>query len=179
LYSQEWLAKPIEVKMEVVPVQVMQLCQTESQSVAVFIGNSEKCFIINVDAGVGRAIAMSLNGDRSERPQTHELMGHIFAAFSIKLERVVINSLRGGTYYARLILQAENEVHKKIIEIDARPSDCLALALAAKAPVYVAREVWDEVDDMSGILEKMIEERKQKKRRSDRKPKDGEPDPLE
>ncbi len=140
---------------DVVPVQIYGVLPTESQSIAIFIGNSDKVFIINVDQTVGRAIAMSLQSQRSERPMTHELMGDIFTAFGIEVERVVINDLRSNTYYARLILKAENEVHKKIIEIDARPSDCLAIALQTKRPIFVSRAVWDEVEDNSDLLEKM------------------------
>jgi len=143
------------VSKDVVPVQIYGVLPTESQSIAIFIGNSDKVFIINVDQTVGRAIAMSLQSQRSERPMTHELMGDIFTAFGIEVERVVINDLRSNTYYARLILKAENEVHKKIIEIDARPSDCLAIALQTKRPIFVSRAVWDEVEDNSDLLEKM------------------------
>ncbi len=140
---------------DVVPVQIYGVLPTESQSIAIFIGNSEKVFIINVDQTVGRAIAMSLQSQRSERPMTHELVSDIFTAFGIDVERVVINDLQNNTYFARLILKAENEVHKKIIEIDARPSDCLAIALQSKRPIFVSREVWDEVEDNSDLLEKL------------------------
>jgi bifunctional DNase/RNase len=54
---------------------------------------------------------------------------------------------------------AENELQqRKIIELDARPSDCIALAVQQKAPIYVVRDVWDEVDDMSEVLRKMAED---------------------
>lgn len=148
---------------KVVPVQVIGILPTDQSSIAIFIGNEEKTFVINVDSGVGRAIAMSLKGEKNERPLTHELMGHIFHAFGIVLDHMVINELRSNTYYARLILRAENEVHKKIIEIDARPSDCLALALQAKRPIYVSRQVWDEVEDMTEVLEKMKESQREQK----------------
>ncbi|MDE1171639.1 MAG: bifunctional nuclease family protein [Verrucomicrobium sp.] len=143
------------MKSDVVPVQVVGITPTDNQGVAILLGNTEKVFVITVDAYVGRAIAMSLRGEKNERPLTHELIGLIFEAFSISLDRVIINDLRSNTYFARLILHAENEVHKKIIEIDARPSDCLALALASQRPILVSREVWDEVEDASELLEKM------------------------
>jgi bifunctional DNase/RNase len=55
-----------------------------------------------------------------------------------------------GTYFARLVLSAENESQlKKIIEIDARPSDCIAMATQQGAPIYVSLDVWDEVQDMT------------------------------
>jgi hypothetical protein len=61
-------------------------------------------------------------------------------------------------YYARLILEAENEImQRKIIELDARPSDCLAIAVRCGAPVYVVRRLWDSLEDMSGVLEEMRE----------------------
>jgi uncharacterized protein len=143
------------VKAQVVPVKVIGILPTEQQGVAIFLGNEEKVFIINVDTHVGRAIAMSLSEERSERPLTHELIGLIFTAFAISVDHMVINELRSNTYYARIILKADNEVHKKIIELDARPSDCLALTLQSKRPIYVAADVWEEVEDMSELLEKM------------------------
>ena len=66
---------------------------------------------------------------------------------------VIVNDLKSETYFARLIISAENELfEKKIVELDARPSDCIALAIQQRAPIYVSREVWDEVDDRSDVL---------------------------
>jgi len=139
----------------VIPVQVKALIPTNA-GVAVFLGNEEKIFVIYVDPSVGSAINMFLSGAPKERPLTHDLMGLILAAVGAKVERVIINDLKSGTYFGRLILTAENELQqRKIIELDARPSDCIALAAQQKAPVYVSREVWDEVEDMSEVLENM------------------------
>ena len=75
------------------------------------------------------------------------------------MERIIINDLKNATYYGRMIVRAENELQqKKIVELDARPSDCIAMAMQQKAPIYVSHEVWDEVDDMSDVLRKMEEE---------------------
>ena len=55
-----------------------------------------------------------------------------------------------------MVLTVENELkQKKIIEIDARPSDCIAMAIAQGAPIYVSLEVWDQVEDMTEALRKM------------------------
>ena len=63
---------------------------------------------------------------------------------------MIVNDLKRGTYFARLVLSAENESQqKKIIEIDARPSDCIAMATQQRAPIYVSLDVWDEVQDMT------------------------------
>ena len=65
--------------------------------------------------------------------------------------------MRNSTYFARLILQQQNEVARKIVEIDARPSDCLALASAQKRPIFVTQSLFDQVEDMSEVLDKINE----------------------
>ena len=116
---------------------------------AVFIGNDEKVFVIYVDESVGAAISMFINQTPKERPLTHDLMGHLMKALGAKVERVIINDLKSETYFARLIISAENELfEKKIVELDGRPSDCLALAISQGAPIYIAREVWDDLKSL-------------------------------
>lgn len=139
----------------VVPVQVRALVPTTA-GCAVFLGNEEKVFVIYVDQGVGAAIGMFLSGANKERPLTHDLLAHALTALGAKVERAVINDLKSGTYFGRLILSAENELHqKKIIELDARPSDCIAMAIQQKAPILVSRMVLDEVDDASDALKQL------------------------
>lgn len=141
----------------VVEVRVRTVVPTTAGR-AVFLGNDDKTFVIYVDEGVGSAITMFMSQTPKERPLTHDLMGHLMAALGAKVERVIINDLKTATYFARLIVSAENELQqRKIIELDARPSDCIALAVAQGSPIYVSREVWDEVDDMSDVLRKMAE----------------------
>jgi bifunctional DNase/RNase len=142
---------------EVIPIGVQAIVPTNTGT-AVFLGNEEKIFVIYMDPSVGSAISMFINGTTKERPLTHDLMALMLQAFGARVERVIINDLQGGTYFARLILVAENELmQRKVIELDARPSDCLALAAQQGAPVYVSREVWEEVEDMTDVLQKLGE----------------------
>jgi hypothetical protein len=76
----------------------------------------------------------------------------------VTVERVVINDLKDSTYYARLVLKAENELGTKILEIDARPSDSIALAVQQKSPIFVSRKVFAAVEDMSEVLRRMNED---------------------
>ena len=145
------------VKNEIVEVQVKGVLPT-TNGCAVFVGNDEKTFVIYVDHSVGAAITMFLRNTPKERPLTHDLIGHIFTGLGISVERVIINDLKNSTYFARLILRAENELGKKILEIDARPSDCIALAVLQKSPIYVANKVFSAVEDMSEVLKRMNEE---------------------
>ncbi|HEY8903360.1 MAG TPA: bifunctional nuclease family protein [Chthoniobacterales bacterium] len=141
----------------VVEVRVRALIPTGS-GCAVFLGNEEKIFVIYVDPSVGSAIGMFVNGQEKERPLTHDLMALLLEAVGARVERVIINDLQSGTYFGRLIITAENEIHqRKIIELDARPSDCIAMATQQRAPIYVSQSVWDEVEDMTDVLEKIQE----------------------
>lgn len=125
---------------------------------AVFLGNDEKNFVIYVDHSVGNAISMTMHGVKKDRPLTHDLIGNILLGLEVTLERVVINDVDNGTFFARIILMMQNELGRKIIEVDARPSDSLVLALQQKKPVFVARRVFDAVEDMTEILERVLKQ---------------------
>ena len=138
----------------VVEVQVRAVAAV-SGGCAVFLGNEDKVFVMFVDQSVGAAITMFMQGTQKERPLTHDLLANVLRALGAKIDRVVVNDLKDGTYFARLVLSAENESHqKKIIEIDARPSDCIAMATQQLAPIFVSLDVWDEVEDMTEVLRK-------------------------
>lgn len=122
---------------------------------AIFLGNEEKTFVIYVDHSVGNAIQMTLNGVKKERPLTHDLIASILLGLGAQLDHVVVNDAREGTFFARILLRMENELGKKFVEIDARPSDSIVLALQHKRPLFVARAVMDSVEDMSEILERV------------------------
>src|SRR3954467_1022347 len=144
------------MKNDVVPVQIRGILPANS-GCALFVGNDEKVFVINVEPNMGAIIGMFLRETPKERPLTHDLIQSIFKGFSITVERVVITELRNSTYFARLILQQQNELARKIVEIDARPSDCLALATAQKRPIYVANALFEQVEDMSEVLDRINE----------------------
>lgn len=140
---------------EVVEVQVRAVLPLEG-SFAVFMGNSEKVFVIYVDETVGAAISMFMRGVNKERPLTHDLISLILMGFGAKVERVIINHMKGSVFHARLIITAENQIHnKKVVELDARPSDSIALAVQQNAPIYVTADVWNAVEDMTETLEKI------------------------
>jgi bifunctional DNase/RNase len=129
-----------------------------SNGCAVFLGNEEKTFVIYVDHSVGNAIQMTLNGVKKDRPLTHDLIGSILLGLGAQIDHVVVNDAREGTFFARILLRMDNELGKKIVELDARPSDSIVLALQQKRPIYVARAVFDGVDDMSEILDKVLKQ---------------------
>lgn len=142
---------------EVLVVTIKGVLPTHSGS-AVFLGDEEKTFVIYVDQGIGNVISMAMDGVKRERPLTHDLIGMMLNGFDAKLGRVVINDVDEGTYYARIFLEMQNELGRKLLELDARPSDSMALALIEEVPIHVTRAVYDEVEDMSEILERILKQ---------------------
>jgi hypothetical protein len=86
------------------------------------------------------AIAMELSGVASKRPLTHDLLKGTITDLGAKVEKIEITELKEQTFYAKIIL-AHNGSE---LVIDARPSDSIALALKAKAPVYVEESLFQE-----------------------------------
>jgi len=95
-----------------------------------------------------QAIANELEGVRAQRPMTHDLLRNVIEALGARLREVVIHSLKEGTFYASLIFEYSD------LEIDARPSDAIAIAVRCGVPIYVAEEILDEatVDQVEGPL---------------------------
>lgn len=85
------------------------------------------------------AIAMRLQGVTPERPLTHDLLGAVITELGATVERVVIVSLADETFHARLILVSPSGRH----EVDARPSDAVALAVRLEVPIFASPEVLD------------------------------------
>ena len=145
------------MKNDVVAATIKGVMPT-ANGCAVFLGDDAKTFVIYVDHSVGNAIQMTLNGVKKDRPLTHDLIGSVLLGLGASLEHIVINDAREGTFFARILLKMENELGKKIIELDARPSDSIVLALQQKRPIYVARAVVDSVEDMTEILERVLKQ---------------------
>lgn len=139
----------------------------------VFLHNEEKTITIFVDHSVAAAITMFMHGIKKPRPLTHDLIANIFAGLDIRVEKVVVNDLKDDTYYARLYIVQESELGRHVVEVDARPSDSIAIALQQDCPIYVAQHVWETAEDMTWALEQAQKEAEQEK---DDDEEGGEPD---
>ncbi|MGN8226439.1 bifunctional nuclease family protein [Gracilimonas sp. BCB1] len=87
-----------------------------------------------------QAIALELENIKPPRPMTHDLLKNFFLTFDTQVKQVFINDLSEGTFYAQIIFERENQ----LVELDARPSDAIALAVRFNAPIYVNNEVLKE-----------------------------------
>ena len=94
------------------------------------------------------AIKMKISGIQPPRPLTHDLLKNTIAELGATLQRVVITKLEFNTFFAKLILQTkEGALH----EVDSRPSDSIAVALRADAPIFVAEDVLNQVASGYGL----------------------------
>lgn len=98
-----------------------------------------------------QSILIGLGSVKMPRPLTHDLLITVLENLEASVNRVEITALKEGTYYAKLILETSGSE----MSIDARPSDCLALAVRMKCPIYIDEAVVDE----AGISVKMVEEK--------------------
>lgn len=87
------------------------------------------------------SIAWQLEGMKTERPMTHDLMRAVLSAYHIRLRHVEIVDLRENTYYAVM----ELELSDVVTRIDCRPSDAIALALREKVPIYVNEAILERI----------------------------------
>jgi hypothetical protein len=97
-----------------------------------------------------QAIALKLENIKPPRPFTHDLFKHIADAFSLQVNEVYIDELHNETFYAKVICEMGGVVH----EIDARPSDAIAIAVRFNAPIFVSEEIMNE----AGIVEEQQKE---------------------
>lgn len=160
----------IEVKVETVaqdiynqPVVILR--EPESNRVLpIWIGQAEAF-----------AILLELRQEKPPRPLTHDLMRNMLEELGVQVLRVVIHDLVDKTYYAVIYL----EHNGKVYEIDSRPSDAMALALRANAPIYIAGKVVESLMDLRLTDEEEEESELERFRRLMRQLEEEEPGPPE
>jgi bifunctional DNase/RNase len=128
---------------ELIQLSFDKIMQTRAYTVIVLSG-PDKSFAIYTDPSIGKTLQLFLTEVPSPRPLTHELLDRIFEGLDVRVKQVVINDVQDTIYFARLFLEQDMGDIRHIIEIDARPSDCLALALMNNAPVYCTKEVLEK-----------------------------------
>jgi uncharacterized protein len=146
----------MDVDVAPVPVRVKGVYIAESQGnspAPVVLLEDEKARLVPIFVGLSEAISIyhALSGELSPRPMTHDLFISVLDSLGASIINVLIDDLDGGIYYARLTIKGNS--HQS--EIDARPSDCLALALRAKAPIEVQEKVVSETGISKTDMEKL------------------------
>ena len=117
---------------EITDAQFIELCEV----------GGERTFPIIVGRPEAYAIDRRLKGIEPPRPQTHELLADVMENLGGSLQKILIDDLTDGTFYAKLYIKQGDIEHV----IDSRPSDAIALGVAMQVPIYVDDRVLDEVE---------------------------------
>lgn len=112
------------------PQAVVFLSEDGDRMVPIYIGPAEA---ISID--------IALRKETTPRPMTHDLLVSVMDNFGINIDRIIIDDLDEQVFYARLMLKDSN----REVEIDARPSDCIALAVRSNASIVIEREILEKV----------------------------------
>ena len=127
---------------------------------AIFLANKSKAFVVFVGLFEATAIIKELQKQATIRPLTHDLLHNILLGFDIEVKQVIISKIVDNTFCATLVLdqkimdetgQWTGKRHE--VRIDARASDSLIIALKAGQDIWVTREVYEKVEDVSDQLE--------------------------
>ena len=129
-----------------IPVRVGTVVLDQRNAPVVILEEEHGTRALPIWIGTAEAtsIASQINNQRPPRPNFHDLAQRVIDKLDAEVERVVVTELRGGTYYAELTLRSRG----RSIEIDVRPSDGIAVALRAQAPILVRASVFEEAGEV-------------------------------
>ncbi len=102
--------------------------------------NGERVLPIWIGPAEASAIAMEMQGVKAVRPMTHDLLKQVIVGLGAELRRVTIHDVKENTYFAELLMSREDHV----FQVDARPSDSIALAIRLNAPIYTSDQLLDQ-----------------------------------
>ncbi|NJC25189.1 bifunctional nuclease family protein [Neolewinella antarctica] len=130
--------------MNKIELRVMAISRsvTQSTNYAVVLGEREGARRLPVIIGSqeAQAIAIAIEGLEGSRPMTHDLFKNTLDILRTEMREIIINDLREGVFFARLVLNRNSE----IIEVDSRTSDALALAVRFDCPIYTYAHILEE-----------------------------------
>jgi bifunctional DNase/RNase len=127
------------VQMELNKIIISEM--QDSQFIWLKEVDGERKFAIVIGSGEAYAIDRRLKGIATQRPMTHDLLASVIEGMGGTIDRIEINNLEGGTFFARIHIRQDGEV----VKVDSRPSDAIALGVATSVPIYVAEHVLEEV----------------------------------
>jgi uncharacterized protein len=128
--------------MTLIPVSFNKIMQSRSYTVIV-LSTDQKKFAIYTDSSIGKMLQLHLTESEKKRPMTHDLLNMILLGLNAEILKIVINDLQDTVYFAKLFIRQQLKGEMQILEIDARPSDCIALAILNETPLFCTQEVLD------------------------------------
>lgn len=162
--------------MEKIRLEILGLSSSQSQSgsFALVLGEVGKKRRLPIIIGMfeAQAIAIEIEKITSARPMTHDLFKSFARAFRFDIHEIIISELREGVFYAKIV--CSSQYSGGIIEIDARPSDAIAIGLRFNVPIYTYEDVLAEAGiTISDIEEEESETGSKQQRYAERRPSSG------
>ncbi len=136
--------------LELIPLKFDKVMQSKAYT-CVVLGTDQKKFAIYTDAQSGKSMQHYITDSARVRPSTFDLMYSIFLGYEIKIRQIVITDVQDTIFFARIFLEQKMGDILHILEIDARPSDCITLSLHNKlnrVPLYCTPEVLEKAIPM-------------------------------
>jgi uncharacterized protein len=119
---------------------------TITEYVVLLKDSSGRTVIIVIGRFEAMSISYALDGQSADRPLTHDLLCKVVDKMNGSVERIVIDDLWNNTYYAKIFLTQKDA----LISVDARPSDAIAVAIRAKAPIFMTENVLQQAGFVEG-----------------------------
>ena len=126
-----------------IELTLSKILQTKTYT-AIVLGNSEKKFSIYMEPSVGQMAQEFFSNKIPERPKTFDFLSRCFLGLDLKVLRVTLYDIQNTTFYANILLEQQEDELTHLIEVDARPSDSILLALRYNAPIYCVKKVLSE-----------------------------------
>jgi len=123
-----------------IPIKFEKIMQSRTYT-CIVLASEEKKFGVYTNLESGKSIQAHLTKVAPARPSTHQFIDHIFQGLEVSVKQIVINELQDTIYFARIFLEQKRGDLLHIVEIDARPSDSITLALTHKAPIFCMPQV--------------------------------------
>jgi bifunctional DNase/RNase len=129
----------MEVRMDLARIVINDA--SDQQIIILRERDGERQFPIVIGLTEAIAIDRRVKGIVTPRPLTHDLLANVISDLSGELEKIVVHDLRDHTFYAKLVIRRNGE----LVEVDARPSDAIALGVGNETPIYVEEQVLQQV----------------------------------
>jgi bifunctional DNase/RNase len=137
-------SEPPAVEDILVEVSMVALDSHRSPVLILHDERGDRHLPIWIGAAEAQSITLEIEKYEARRPNAHDLANRVIQGLDGEIIRVVVTELRAGTYYAALFLRTNGQT----VEVDSRPSDAIAIALRAGAPIFVRAPLFDEATDV-------------------------------
>lgn len=131
---------------QLIELSLDKILQTKTYTVVVLKAPDKK-FSIYMEPHIGHTLQAYFSHEKHERPQTFDFLDDTFLGLDLEIVRVVLNDIQETTFFSKILYYQKGGQLDHLVEVDARPSDSLIIALRHKAPIYCSEKIINETLD--------------------------------